>query len=483
MVYSVDYNATLEISPSYGPGGIMAQFTGSGYPASIPIIISYYDPEFDTWRYWNTTNSDPLGNIAFTSKIPDLRKSVGVGDYSESYTTISYRTENGINTVYSYADYNQYSRGLKRVGDQIASGLYGNGTNLAYSVKVEVGDTIPISGKWFHPNGVVYVRWDGVAVVGTVTGDEWRNAQIIGSTIVGSAGSFEKVVTIPTADEGAHYLAVEDSETMVITRIYVESSPAPSPSPEPTPTPSPPKLTPTIDLSCRGTATSTGFKIEINGKLSYNGAAISGELVSVSYSVTGGSSWESLTSVKTGSDGGFAVLWAPSVTGDYVIKAKWAGNSTFNEASTVVNLVLTPYSEESMFQVTSNSTISEFAFNSTSRELSFTVSGPSNTTGYVNVYIPKSLISDVSDLNIYVDGNQVAYNSESQMDSWVISFTYSHSVHKVTIKLSAASSEPDKAPLGNIIYVVIAAVAIAIVAAAIVIIRKRTHSPTPPTKQ
>jgi hypothetical protein len=479
---------TLEISPSSGPGGITVQFTGSGYPVSSSVDIAYLDSIFGTWNYWDTTTADSSGNISFTSEIPDLRRSLSAGDVYESYSTVSFRTEIG-GFVYCYADYNQYSRGLKSVGNQIASGLYGNGTdfslmNQTVSVGVKVGDSITLSGRWFHP-GVVYVRWDGVAVVGTVTGDEWRNAQIVGSTIVGLTGSFETTVTIPTADEGAHYLAVEDSETMVITKIHVEASPAPSPSPEPTPTPtpSPPKLTPTIDLSCRGTATSTGFKIEINGRLSYNGAAISGELVSVSYSVTGGSSWESLTSVKTGSDGGFAVLWAPSVTGDYMIKAQWAGNSTFNEASTVVNLALTPYSEESMFQVTSNSTISEFAFNSTSRELSFTVSGPSNTTGYVNVYIPKSLISDVSDLNIYVDENQVTYNSESQNESWVISFTYSHSVHKITIKLSAASSEPDETPLDNTIYVAIAAVAVTIVAAAIVLIRKRTPNPTLPTKQ
>src|SRR3972149_7468066 len=84
MVYSVDYNATLEISPSYGPGGVLAHFTGSGYPASSLIFISYYDPEFDTWNNFNSSYSDPSGNIGFTFEIPDLRKSVGIGDYSES---------------------------------------------------------------------------------------------------------------------------------------------------------------------------------------------------------------------------------------------------------------------------------------------------------------------------------------------------------------------------------------------------------------
>jgi len=318
-----------------------------------------------------------------------------------------------------------------------------------------------------------------------VTGDEWRNANIIGTSIAGSTGSFEKSVTIPTAEVGEHYVSVEDSQTRVIIKIYLKSSPTPTPepTPEPTPTPppSPPKPTPTIDISCKGTATSTGLKVEITGKLSYNGTAISGESVLISYSVTGGKSWESLTSINTGSDGGFIAVWTPSVTGNYLLKARWEGNSEFNEASTIVNLALEPYTEQTIFSVTSNSTITELAFNSTSKELSFTVSGPSDTTGYVNVYIPKSLINDISDLKVYVDGNQIAYNSESQADSWVLSFSYSHSEHKVIIDLSAASSSEDgETPTDFAIYIIIiaAVVAIAAAVATIALKRKRQHTPT-----
>jgi hypothetical protein len=160
----------------------------------------------------------------------------------------------------------------------------------------------------------------------------------------------------------------------------------------------------------------------------------------------------------------------PSVTGNYIVKARWEGNSTFNEASTTVNLALTPYSEQNIFSATSNSTMSEFAFNSNSKELSFRVSGPPETTGYVNVYIPKSLVSDISDLKVYVDGNLITYSNESQMDSWVVSFTYSHSVHKVTIDLSATFSEISKSPIDFI--PVIMAVAIAIAVTTIVFKRK-----------
>jgi len=171
-------------------------------------------------------------------------------------------------------------------------------------------------------------------------------------------------------------------------------------------------------------------------------------------------------------------VWTPSVTGNYLIKAKWEGSSTFNEANTIVNLALTPYSEQNVFSVTSNSTITEFAFNSTSKELSFTASGPSDTTGYVTVYIPKSLISDISDLEVYVDETLITYNSESQEDSWVKSFSYSHSEHKVIIDLSAASSKGDETPTDFIIYIIIIAVVIAAAVAVIALKRKRQHTPT-----
>jgi parallel beta-helix repeat protein len=291
------------------------------------------------------------------------------------------------------------------------------------------------------------------------------------------------------------YVIDEDNQdnypfmTQINMSYVIPPSPSPSPSPTPTPTPtatpqptatptptitptpSPTKATPTLDFSCKGTAISpTEFKVEITGELSYNGVAISGEAVLILYSVTGGDEWESLTLVNTGSDGSFIAVWMPCVPGNYLVKAVWEGNSKFNETSTIVNFALKAYSEESVFSLTSNSTITEFAFNSTSKELSFTASGPFGTTGYVNVYIPKSLASDISDLKVYVDGYPITYSSESQLDSWIVSFTYSHSTHNIAIDLSAPSSET----IGSVtefIYV-IAAVAIALAITAIVSIRK-----------
>ena len=222
-VNSIEYSATLEITPPSGPGGVEVIFTGSGYPVEKNVTISYYDPSFKTWNFLTSTLADSSGQILANSEVPDLKKSLGNGDYSESFNTISYRAEiNGIS--YSNASYNQYLRGLKTVGNQTANGLYGNGTNLISSVRAMVGDNIALSGKWFHP-GIVYIKWDSISVVGTVTISEWLNANIIGSTAANSNGSFSTSVVVPeNVEAGEHYIAVEDSQTRVIVKIFVSSA-------------------------------------------------------------------------------------------------------------------------------------------------------------------------------------------------------------------------------------------------------------------
>ena len=223
IVNSIDYNATLNISPSAGPGGVDVVFTGSRYPVGSTVTILYRDPTFNRWNFLTSATVNVSGMITANSEVPDLKKSLGSSDYTETFNTISYRAEiNGI--TYSYANYNQYLRGLKTVGNQTANGLYGNGTNLVSRVRAMVGDTISVSGKWFHP-GIVYIRWDSTSVVGTVTSSEWLNANIIGSTATNSNGSFStSVIVPPNVEAGEHYLAVEDSQTRVIVKIFISTA-------------------------------------------------------------------------------------------------------------------------------------------------------------------------------------------------------------------------------------------------------------------
>jgi hypothetical protein len=216
--------------------------------------------------------------------------------------------------------------------------------------------------------------------------------------------------------------------------------------------------------------------VDINGRLTSNGAGLSDSSVLFSYSVDGGNSWAPLTLVNTDNSGGFSAAWTPSVTGNYFLKAVYTGNSVYSQVTTVVNFAVLPFEEHAVFSVASNSTISAFAFNSTREELSFRVSGESGTTGYVDVFIPKSLMSDVSNLKVNLDGNILTSSTESQGDSWLVSFTYHHSTHEVTMYLgSAQSTSSAESQLGTYAIVGVIITAIAIAATVLVISRRKKN--------
>ncbi|HSV49686.1 MAG TPA: hypothetical protein VLH35_05165, partial [Candidatus Acidoferrales bacterium] len=124
----------------------------------------------------------------------------------------------------------------------------------------------------------------------------------------------------------------------------------------------------------------------------------------------------------------------------------WSPTTLSNESptptpsNTTPNVTPTSGGSANYFQVESNSSITQLFFNSTSSELSFTVTGPSNTTGYVQYRIAKSLLASVQNVKVYLDGNQLNVNITSEGDSWLLYFTYHHSSHQVIINLNAQNN-------------------------------------------
>jgi len=190
----------------------------------------------------------------------------------------------------------------------------------------------------------------------------------------------------------------------------------------------------TIDLS---TSTSyIGFKVNINGRLvDYKNTSIAGAMVLMEYSVTGGEPWSAITADYTTADGSYSAIWMPSATGNYLVRATWSGNATYPRINTTVNLAVMPFEEQNVFSVISNSTVSELAFNTTDWTLSFTVSGPSGTKGYVKVIVAKSLVANITNIRVYLTGNQTEYSITSTDDSWLLTFNYVHSTHQVVVDL------------------------------------------------
>jgi len=207
-----------------------------------------------------------------------------------------------------------------------------------------------------------------------------------------------------------------------------------------------------ISISTSSLSTFVGFAVDINGTLyDIHRDGLENQTVVLFYTFSGANTWVPITSDTTNHLGNYYVKWIPPATGYFTIKAEWTGNSTHFGANNTVSLSSIPYQNKYVFSVESNSTVSSLAFNSTNRMLSFMVSGPSGTKGYVKVTVAKTLVGDIADVKVYLDGSQLNYTVTSLDDSWLLYFTYLHSTHEVTISLSDISTPFIETPLGKVV--------------------------------
>ena len=195
---------------------------------------------------------------------------------------------------------------------------------------------------------------------------------------------------------------------------------------------------PNLNVSLDCLTSYVGYKVKISGKLAYmNGTGIAGANLLLNYKVTGGKSWNDITSVTTAVDGDYYAEWMPTATGNCLIRVVWEGNTALFTIGTEVHTTLsvTPHEEKYVLSVVSNSTISDLAFNTTDWTLSFIATGPNSTRGYVKVTVAKSLVENVTNIRVHLDGNYIEYSITSIDDSWLLTFDYIHSIHRVVVDL------------------------------------------------
>jgi len=81
-----------------------------------------------------------------------------------------------------------------------------------------------------------------------------------------------------------------------------------------------------------------------------------------------------------------------------------------------------------------DSTLTDFSISAkgSSLAISFTVFGPNNVAGYCNITIPKSTL-DLSELNICLDETTANYTITETATDYIISMTYRHSIHRISL--------------------------------------------------
>jgi subtilase family serine protease len=74
---------------------------------------------------------------------------------------------------------------------------------------------------------------------------------------------------------------------------------------------------------------------------------------------------------------------------------------------------------------------------------------------------------------------EVSFNSESQSDSWLITFNYSHSEHRVTMELGNTMQKPIEAStpqwINYIIPIAIIAIIMAVIAVGVLVFTRRNR--------
>ncbi|HEX9261882.1 MAG TPA: hypothetical protein VF893_05080, partial [Candidatus Bathyarchaeia archaeon] len=103
--------------------------------------------------------------------------------------------------------------------------------------------------------------------------------------------------------------------------------------------------------------------------------------------------------------------------------------------------------------------------------LSFTVSGSTGTTGFVDVAIAKTLVSDPANMQVLIDGAPTTYTTTSTVDSWFLHFSYAHSTHGVVVDLGQPVI-PEFTSVGTI-ALFLTLLSIAIIGTA----TRKTHAP------
>jgi len=192
----------------------------------------------------------------------------------------------------------------------------------------------------------------------------------------------------------------------------------------------------TVYISLSSDSIYTGQEVTINGNLTYNGVGVPDALVFLSSKTyVEGATWNDIASVKTDDYGKYSAVWKP-IYGYYQVKATWAGNSTYPETSISVILIVKGFGNL-ITEFSSNSTITGLNFNSTTRVLSFSAEGPSGTDGYVSITLEKDPSVDPQDIKVFLDGQPIEHDIDSTDQSWILYFTYKHSIHNIVVNFNA----------------------------------------------
>jgi hypothetical protein len=236
----------------------------------------------------------------------------------------------------------------------------------------------------------------------------------------------------------------------------------------------PPLIATQVSISIDTSSSEVGASVNINGELTdTNGNTLPGKPVTLSYTLPGSDSRVPIGSDVTNTEGEYTIQWVNTASGTFTLTVEWIGDSAYQPSSNTTSLNFLPYENQNIFLVESNSTVTAFAYNSTNSELSFTVTGASDTMGYAKVTLSKSLTANPENIKVYLDGKELNYSVTSNVESWQLTFNYHHSTHLIAISLESESETSFFQTELGLTTIIGIAIALSIAAALIVLTRRK----------
>ncbi|MGE5533618.1 MAG: hypothetical protein ACM3UN_04650 [Bacillota bacterium] len=196
---TTNFDAEVTVTPTYGPPNGSVTLNGVGFDPNTSLNISYLNPINATWLPLINNITITSDTFSYQFRVSDLLQNNIAGENQPQFDNIIFKITDSKGIIYSPSmPYAEWRRGLSQVGNLIASGLFGNSSDLSANLFVQSGDLVPISGKWFSP-GNVSVIWDN---------------RSIGILSTDSNGFFYGTLQVPATTAGKHTLNIDDGASI-----------------------------------------------------------------------------------------------------------------------------------------------------------------------------------------------------------------------------------------------------------------------------